>query len=141
MSNSRLFAVTFALVALISACSVDTSLAGPRTVAEELPGTWAQVFSVPGASTVMTLALADTTISGSGTFTIEAGASGTLAVTGMITAGSTIDLDLTRSDGWVAHFRGTLVTPDSLSGYAYGHWTTMIGIGDPAPAEFHRVVH
>jgi hypothetical protein len=141
MSNSRLLAVTSALVALISACSADTLLSAHGTVAEQLRGTWAQAFSIPGASTVITLAVADTTVSGTGTYTIEAGQPGTIVITGMVSGGSTIDLDLSRSDGWIAHFRGTLVTPDSIEGYAWGHSTTMIGIGDPAPAGYHRVTH
>jgi len=89
---------------------------------------------------VFTLAVADTIVSGTGTYTIEAGQPGTIAITGMITGGSTIDLDLSRSDRGVAHFRGQLVTHDSLSGYTYGRWTTtMLGISDPAPTGYHRV--
>jgi hypothetical protein len=138
MSHSRRVTITLALVALVSACSADVIA---DTTGNELTGTWSQSFSIPGPSTVIALAVADTTVAGTGTFAIEAGQSGTIAVTGMISSGETVDLDLTRSDGWIAHFRGTLVTHDSLSGYMWGHSTTMIGIGDPAPAAFHRVAH
>jgi hypothetical protein len=141
MSNARLLIIALALATSAGACSRDNGVTPLGTLADDLPGTWSQAFSIPGASTIVTLGVADTTVSGIGTYTIEAGQPGTIAVTGMITAGSTVDLDLTRSDGWIAHFRGTLVTRDSLSGYMWGHSTTMIGIGDPAPAGFHRVAH
>jgi hypothetical protein len=140
MSKFLHIAVSVALAASAVACSAD-DVTGPRTVAEQLRGTWAESARVPGSSTVITLAVADTTITGTGTYTIEAGQPGTIVVTGMITGGVTVDLQLVRSDGWMGYFRGTLASPDSLSGFSWGHSTnTTLAVADPAPDNFHRVV-
>src|SRR6187397_1643432 len=105
MSKLLRIAVAVALVTSGAACGPD-DVTGPLTVAEQLRGTWAESGRASGASTVVTLAVADTTITGTGTYTIEAGQSGTIVVAGMV-SGTTVDFDLARSDGWIAHFRGT----------------------------------
>jgi hypothetical protein len=137
MPRSRLIAVAFTLAACASACRSGDAVTAQRTVAEDLRGTWAELYQIPGMSTVITLAVADTSITGTGTYAVEAGQPGTIAVTGMISAGKTVDLDLVRSDGWVGHFRGTLALHDSLSGFL--SFRSSFGIGDPAPASFKRM--
>jgi hypothetical protein len=137
MSKSLLITVAFTLAASASACRHGDAVTVPHTVAEDLSGTWAESYHLPGVSTVITLAAADSSITGTGTYTIEAGQPGTIAVTGVISADKTVDLDLTRSDGWIGHFRGSLASRDSLSGYIWFH--TSFAVGDPAPASFHRI--
>jgi hypothetical protein len=139
MSKSLRLAVALALATFAGACGAD-DVTRPLTVADQLRGAWAESALYPGISTVITLAVADTTITGTGTYTIEAGRPGTIAVTGMITAGTNVALDLTRSDGGITHFRGTLSSPDSLSGFSYGIFSTTLAIADPAPDSFHRLV-
>lgn len=137
MSKSLLITVAFALAASASACRNGDAVTVPRTVAEDIAGTWAELYQLPGVSTVITLATADSSIAGTGTYTIEAGRPGTIAVTGVISGEKTVDLDLTRSDGWIGHFRGSFATRDSLSGYMW--FRSSLAIGDPAPASFHRI--
>ncbi|MDB4888345.1 MAG: hypothetical protein JWL61_200 [Gemmatimonadetes bacterium] len=137
MPKSCLIAIAFTLAACASACRSGDALTAQRTVADDLRGTWAELYQIPGVSTVITLAVADTSITGMGTYTIEAGRPGTIAVTGMISAEKTVDLDLARSDGWVGHFRGSLALHDSLSGYLW--FRSSLGIGDPAPVSFKRM--
>jgi len=50
--------------------------------ANDLGGTWAANFSVPGSSLVLTVAQADGHITGTGSYAIEAGRAGTLQFTG-----------------------------------------------------------
>jgi hypothetical protein len=137
MSKLLRIALAFALATSAAACSTG-DVTGPLTVAEQLRGTWAEAALFPGISTVIALAVTDSTITGTGTYTIEAGRPGTIVVTGMITAGTTVDLQLARSDGWIGSFRGVLTSPDSLNGYSWGHSSMMVA--DPAPDSFHRVV-
>ena len=140
MSKLLRIAVAVAFATSAGACGLE-DVTGPLTVAEQLRGTWAESALFPGISTVITLAVADTTITGTGTYTIEAGRPGTIVVAGMVTAGTTVDLELARSDGWIGHFRGTLSSRDSLSGYSWGHSSMMtIPVADPAPDSFHRIV-
>ena len=109
-----LLALTIAL-ALPTACGGDISdPASPTTAA----GDWLQARLVPGSSMLLHLTLRDTTVTGTGTFSIEAGANGTLTVTGIATS-SQVSLDMVQSNGTTAHFRGTLATADSMSGSLY----------------------
>lgn len=119
-----------------SACAggSPTSVHDLRT---ELPGTWAEVFdpAPPGISRQFALAVQDSTVSGTGTYTGEAIEGGTIAVTGFI-AGSTVHLDLAftpQSGGTAAmyHFNGQLSGPNTLSG---AWWSTS----DPVMATFTR---
>lgn len=137
MTKSLLATLAFALAASAAACSHGDAVTAPRTVAEQLSGTWAESHLIPGVSTVITLAVADTSITGTGTYTIEAGQPGTVAVTGMISAAETVDLELIRSDGWIGHFRGALVSHDSLAGYSW--FRNSLVVGDPAPTSYHRI--
>ena len=50
--------------------------------AADLSGTWAATFSFPGSSLVLTLSEQGSGITGSGSYQIEAGRSGTLQVVG-----------------------------------------------------------
>jgi len=50
--------------------------------ANDLGGTWAAIFPYPGASIVFSVGQNDGTLSGDGTFAIEAGRNGTLQLTG-----------------------------------------------------------
>lgn len=138
MSRSFLLNVVVVLAASTSACSRHDAVTGPLTLAEQIRGSWSESKLYPGISTVLELSVADTTITGTGTYTVEAGRPGTIVVTGTITAGKTVDLDLVRTDGWIGHFRGTLTSHDSLTGYSWGR--SSFGIADPAPDSYHRIV-
>ena len=137
MSRSRSFTLALVLIAATGACRSGDRATSPHTAADDLRGTWSELYQIPGASTVITLAVADTSITGTGTYAIEAGQPGTIAVTGTISSEKMVDLDLVRSDGWAGHFHGALASRDSLSGYLW--FRSVNQIGDPAPASFKRL--
>ena len=91
---------------LLSACSSPTSPSG------NIAGTWAENFSIPGASLVVTL---DSAGNGTGTYAIEAGRSGTLQVAGALQA-TRLTLTLRYDYGLTQTFTGTLTDPDHLVG-------------------------
>jgi hypothetical protein len=133
----RLIVGSLAVLALTGSaynCSTGefTAPSSKRT-AEQAAGTWALPGSMPGITTEFTLVADDTTLSGTGFFSIEAGRAGTLTVTGYAT-GADIELDVLWSDGSSRHFRGQLHALDRLSGI---WWNTPVG--DPVDVSFDRV--
>jgi hypothetical protein len=124
------------LFAALAACRPGSSgdLTDPHVVAADLKGSWSEPASFPGISTIFQLAVVDTTVSGTGTYSIEAGRSGTLTVTGVI-SGTQVTLDLLRDYGSLTHFWGHLTASDRLDGYAT--YTSPLG-NDPAPLSFQR---
>lgn len=117
-------------LAITAACSSSTDLTSPAGIEAELPGTWAQSFSIPGASTVLHLVVAGSVVTGDGTWAMEAGPSGTLTVAGSISAPNVM-ITFTRSDGLVGHFNARLESEDVLKGSL---WFSS----DPVVAEFRR---
>jgi hypothetical protein len=124
------------LLAALAACFSDSpgSLTDPHVIASDLRGTWSEPFSFPGISTVFQLSVADTMVSGTGSYSIEAGRSGTLTVTGVI-SGADVKLDILRDNGDLAHFVGRLTAPTVLDGYITDPSALQ---NDPAPMEFRR---
>ena len=133
MLNAR--ALCFAIVFGGVACGRGDVATVPRTLAEELRGTWSESVPLLGIANVVTLQVSDTTISGTGTYAIEAGQPGTIIVSGVIT-GATVNFDMARSNGWTGHFRGTLSTAGRLTGISW--YESAWSHGDPAPASFQR---
>ena len=125
-----LLAILFAVGAL--ACS-DSSLTDSQSVAAQLVGTWSEPFDLPGESLVMTLATSDTVVTGTGTYTFEAGQSGTTTVAGIV-SDTTITFDVTFDYGQVMHFRGGLTGRTKLLGIWYA-----VPVGDPVNIEFDKV--
>lgn len=125
-----LFALLFAIGAL--ACS-DSSLTDSQSVAAQLVGTWSEPFELPGESLVMTLAASDTVVAGTGTYTFEAGQSGTTTIAGVV-SDTTINFDVTFDFGQVMHFRGELSGRTKLHGIWYA-----TPVGDPVNIEFDKV--
>ena len=121
-------------IVLLAACSSDgVTTPTPAT----LNGTWHHVRAQnepPGFFRQFTLTVSGTTLTGSGTWSGEAGPQGTLTVTGSIN-GDSIHLDLlftvtipTPGQGFVQHFDGRLSSPTDLIG-------TITAEGTPAAAE------
>ena len=125
-----LFALLLAVGAL--ACS-DSSLTDSQSVAAQVVGTWSEPFDLPGESLVMTLATSDTVVTGTGTYTFEAGHSGTTTVAGVV-SDTTINFDVTFDFGQVMHFRGGLTGRTKLLGIWYA-----TPVGDPVNIEFDKV--
>jgi hypothetical protein len=96
------------LLTLLLTLACDSTTAPSSDVA----GTWAENFSFPGASLVVTL---DQSGSGTGTYAIEAGRSGTLEVSGTYTR-PTVMWVLQYDYGAVRSFAGTLVDANHISG-------------------------
>src|SRR4051812_24188405 len=88
--------VTVVVLGISAACG-RIDVARPLTLADQLSGTWYEPSGIPGVSNVVTLAVSDTTISGTGTYTIEAGQPGTITVNGVI-VGTTVRLNMIRSN-------------------------------------------
>ncbi|HET9985347.1 MAG TPA: hypothetical protein VFQ38_17230 [Longimicrobiales bacterium] len=106
------------LLALLAGCYGDAtsdSAPPPETFPAHLTGSWVRVQNVIGSSLRMTLSAHGATVTGTGSYAIEAGRSGTLAVSGAI-AGTSIHLDVAFDYGTFAHFDGTLAAADVLSG-------------------------
>jgi hypothetical protein len=100
----------------LAACEASLDLpTEPRGVAALVEGTWAEPVSFPGISFVMQLSARDTVLSGTGTYSIEAGRSGTLSEAGFV-AGQMVQLTITYDYGPVAYFQGTLTDRNTLSG-------------------------
>lgn len=122
-----------ALLTSLLACSSDsTGLTESQQTAARLKGTWSRPNGFPGTSFTIFLDTQDTTVTGTGFFSYEAGPAGTLTVTGTV-SGNTVDLDVvyTITDQH-EHFRGEVFL-DTFSGDS---WPTPVG--DPAPFELHR---
>jgi hypothetical protein len=94
------------LALLVGAC------ASPVSPTPDLTGTWAENFSFPGASLVLTL---DASGNGRGTYAIEAGRSGVLQVTGTVVR-STVTLVIQYDYGPVRTFTGSLTDANHLVG-------------------------
>lgn len=83
----------------------------------------------------MTLAAADTVVTGTGTYSIEAGRSGALTVAGSAIGGA-VRLDLVFDYGQRARFHGVLAARDTLGGtIKYG---TSGGAEPVSRVSFHR---
>jgi hypothetical protein len=94
------------LALLVSAC------ASPVSPTPDLAGTWAENFSIPGASLILTL---DPSGNGRGTYSIEAGRSGVVQVTGTVVR-STATLVIQYDDGRIETFAGALADANHLVG-------------------------
>ena len=93
-------------LALIAAC------AGPNAPSSSIAGTWAENFSIIGASLILTV---DSNGNGSGTYAIEAGRSGTVQVMGHVGA-SMVTLTVSYDYGPVRVFSGALTDGTHLAG-------------------------
>lgn len=125
------FLVALTLAAGALGCGAD--MTDVQTVAMHLRGTWAEPNEVPGSSLSMVLATQDTVVTGTGTYSFEAGHSGTTVVAGTV-SGATINLDVTFDTDQVMHFRGALVANTKLQGIWYA-----TPVGDPVNIEFDKV--
>jgi hypothetical protein len=94
------------VLVIIAGCS------NPSAPSAVLAGTWAENFSIVGASLIVAV---DNAGNGSGTYAIEAGRSGVVQVTGQVAA-STLTLTIRYDYGAVRTFTGTLTDANHLSG-------------------------
>jgi hypothetical protein len=129
----RVAAVVIALTAAQS-CGSNSEPTGPLGTTD-LAGTWAEQIGVPGASYVISLTVSDTSVTGTGTFSIEAGANGTMTVSGVV-HDSTSQLLIVTSIGQRQHFNGMLMDRDTMSG---SFWTESQFASDPLYVTFKRV--
>jgi hypothetical protein len=113
-SMKLLLCAVFSLAA--AACADSTSpRTGGQQLAAQMQGMWAEKVSFPGISLVFNLAAQDTALTGAGTYSIEAGRSGTLVTSGLV-ADQTVKLDLSYDYGPRAHFEGSLQDQNTLTG-------------------------
>ena len=78
-------------------------------------GVWVADPTVPGSSLVLSLQLRDGVLSGTGTYSIEAGRSGDLDVGGTYSA-PVVEMRLAYDYGFVAPFTGTLTSSRQIVG-------------------------
>lgn len=114
----------------VAACS-SSGVTNPNTIAAELRGTWTETGLGVGSSLVFTLQVTGTTVTGTGTYSGEAGPSGNLRVTGAIT-GTNITLTLTQDDDVTYHLNATLPSPNVLTG-------ALFTTGDPVEVSFQKI--
>lgn len=104
----------------VAACSpqVNVALLSRSTTAAHdsvLTGTWVRTSNVAGSRLIMTLSAADTVVTGTGIYSIEAGRSGALAVAGSAIGGA-VKLAIAFDYGQSARFNGVLAARDTLGG-------------------------
>jgi hypothetical protein len=99
-------------------------------------GTWSAVYSIPGASTVVTLHEFGSVLSGDGTYAMEAGPRGTLQVTGTVHFPA-ITMLLRRDSGFSETFTGAFLNDRTLSGTLAD---TLNGVPHQMPLTLMRVV-
>ena len=94
-----------AVALVMSACASPVTPSTP-----DVTGAWAETFTIPGASLVLTL---DSAGDGRGTYAIEAGRSGVVQVKGSVVRSSTT-LVITYDYGLVETFVGVLTDANHL---------------------------
>jgi hypothetical protein len=116
--------LTIAAVALLPAgalggCGADLGPVSPA----KLGGTWITPNEVPGSSTVWTLSVNGTAVTGTGTWSGEACCGGTIAISGAVTNDEVIlDVTVSTTTGAVlgppVHYRfdGPIPMADTLQG-------------------------
>src|SRR5258708_38888586 len=97
---------------LILAAALLSACATPASPSDSLAGSWVENLAIPGASLVVPL---DSTGNGNGTYSIEAGRSGTVQVTGAAQP-SKLVLTVRYDYGLTRTFVGTLTDPNPLTG-------------------------
>jgi hypothetical protein len=113
-----------------AACS-SNGITDSNRVAAELRGTWTQTGLGAGSSRVLTLQVTGTTVTGTGSYSGEAGPFGNLTVTGSIT-GTTITLTIAQDDDVTYHLNATLASPNELTG-------SLFTTGDPVEVSFQKI--
>jgi len=114
--------------------SGPTDLTAEQRLEQQLPGRWAEVVPPMSGQIVMDLSVTDSVISGTGQYTVEAGRSGTLVVTGKI-RGANADMSLTFDDNSVYDFNATIDLSHRLTG---AYWLAQPGV-DPIMKSFTKI--
>ena len=94
---------------LLSGCG------GGGATVTDLTGQWSRAVNVPGSSMRMNLTMKGPSVTGSGTYSIEAGRSGTFGVTGSA-IGSGFSLVFSYDTGDMATYQGTETASSQLQG-------------------------
>ena len=94
-------------------------------------GGWKADYKVPGSSLILDLTQTASSISGVGSYTIEAGRAGAVKLSGTA-SGSSITLNLTYDFGSQATFQGNLATPTTMVG------TIQYTNDTPSPLSFTK---
>ena len=106
----------FVVVLVFTSVLVTAAGCGsPLAPGADLTGTWTEQFSIPGPVFRVVLQQSGTRVSGTGQYSIEAGRSGTLAVSGS-DVGTNVTSTFQYDYGLVTSFTGTLVDANHLTG-------------------------
>jgi hypothetical protein len=118
----HLLVALIGLSAVGSACS-DVATTGPQLVDHDVQGQWHQPGLFPGSAFQFGLTENSGALTGTGTFAVEAGAGGTVAVSGSVRSDSLhlqvvfkFDPRFTTLQPDTAAFEGVLVARDTING-------------------------
>ena len=104
------FVIVLCCLLLLAGCG-----GGNGVTSSNLAGRWTTVNQFPGSGTTLDLATRASTVSGTGTYRIEAGRSGTLQVTGTVN-GAQFTLTLVYDYGVTSIYQGSVVDANSITG-------------------------
>ena len=130
----RLIPLRFA-AALVAACVSCSSTGVSDSTDSPFAGTWAQRDSVAGTSFVFTLEVDGTTVTGTGTYSVQGGDSGALTATGAI-SGDSLQLAITYNKNAMAQFAGQPASASVLFGTL--HLGPAQALTPSAPVTFDR---
>lgn len=99
-------------------------------VTRDIAGHWVRPAQIPGSGFDFTITEQGNTITGAGTYSIEAGRSGTLQVTGSV-SGTSVTLTLTPDVGATQTFQGAQTDATHLTGSII-----VAGSNGSLPAQF-----
>lgn len=116
---------------LLMVTLLSSGCANSLSPAPDLQGTWAANFNIPGASLVLDLTQSDVTVSGSGTYAIEAGRNGILQVSGSY-ARPSVTLRIVFDYGRTETYAGTVLDTQHMRG------TVSDSTGRQSPLSFTR---
>lgn len=103
--------LSLCLATLLCACGGG----GSDTLTSPLEAKWSEAQTVVGSSLIMSLHVEGEQVSGTGTYAIEAGQSGTLSVSGTA-SGTSLIVTLSFDNGHKAIFNGVLSDSGHLDG-------------------------
>jgi hypothetical protein len=108
---------------LVSACGGGGGYSGPSTPSVAIDGTWKASGMVVGSSLTLVLTSQNAAVSGTGTYSREAGGSGTLTITGTYTYPQ-VALTFVFDNGPTETYAGSLSSANQMDGTATTAGTT-----------------
>jgi hypothetical protein len=106
-------------LALFIATIAFLSCRNATSPVSDIQGTWSRPFSFPGSSLVLNITQSGSTLGGTGTYSIEAGRSGTLQLSGTYVRPN-VSFTITYDYGTPVTFTGSVSDPRHMAGTLTG---------------------